>query len=136
MSLLAENPNLIGSPQADKAFWLLTDGRLRDMYSGARDGQALSERLMATPFKSLRTVFDERKKSTKSPEDQLQGMIEGLEAAKKAADRKALLKDIKQHNDPELKRLLAQLATAESNGDREAVARLNAQISSNRKQVD
>ena len=43
ISLLADHPSLIATVEADKAFWLLTDARLRDMYSAARAGQSFLE---------------------------------------------------------------------------------------------
>ena len=123
LTLLADHPDLIASTDADKAFWLLTDERLRAMYSAARAGQPLSELLPTLASKTIKVVLSEKKTDAnpKDPIIRLAGMVANLENRKDRMSRTALLEELR---------------TAHRTGDRELVARITAQISSNRKQVD
>ncbi|MBA3542110.1 MAG: toprim domain-containing protein, partial [Deltaproteobacteria bacterium] len=140
ISLLADHPDLIASAEADKAFWLLTDARLRSMYSAVREGQSFSDLApLQLPPPTVQLVLSGRFVDIKDPRAQLVAMTTNLEVRKVQLERAALGKSLRTsgtHPDRELPRLLAQLAQAERKGDHEQVARLTAEISSNRKQVD
>ncbi len=49
IALLVAHPDLVGSPEADVAFYLLTDSRLRDLYAGARAGLDLKTLVEGPP---------------------------------------------------------------------------------------
>ena len=55
VALLADHPDLVTSGEADKAFSLLTDARLRDICSAARAGQSLVD-LATSPESGLPTA--------------------------------------------------------------------------------
>ncbi|MBL9017096.1 MAG: DNA primase, partial [Myxococcales bacterium] len=66
--LLADHPSLIATSEADKAFWLLTDTRLRDMYSAARDGRSLLELApVSLPKSSAELVLSGKYAEEKDP---------------------------------------------------------------------
>ncbi len=153
ISLLADHPSLIATPEADKAFWLLTDARLRDMYSAARAGQSLHELAAASGHISPPIavhVLSGKYADSKDPRGDLVAMTRNLEVRKSEvglAELKKSLASAQKRGDREMARLLAQLAEAERKGDRELVARIRssleigletgeAEISSNGKQVD
>ena len=133
--LLADHPDLIATPEADKAFWLLTDARLRDMYSAARDGQSLIE-LLSNPVTAQLSPSNvelvlSKQREVKDPRRELARMIENLDGKKGQLAQRDLGKDLaaaKRGNDRELQRKLAQLAEAERKGDRELVARITATL--------
>ena len=52
IALLSDHPELLSTAEADRAFSLLTDGRLRDICSAARAGQSLVE-LVTQPTSGL-----------------------------------------------------------------------------------
>ncbi|MDB4953603.1 MAG: primase [Myxococcales bacterium] len=144
IALLADHPELIASPEADKAFWLLTDGRLKAMYSAAREGKSLLESApVELPLATAQHVLSGKYSDCKDPPGQLAAMARQLEQRKTKLDQNALKKslvDAQRRGDRELARVLAQLAEAERKGDRESVERLTGQlsgvISSNRKQAE
>jgi len=121
LTLLADHPSLIASADADKAFWLLTDARLRDMYSAARDGLSFSELASRLPTESAKLVLSAKYVESKNPEAQLASMVGGL-AERKAARERA--------------ELLNSLSDAHRRGDRELARQLAQQATSSRKQVD
>ncbi len=148
--LLADHPDLIATPEADKAFWALTDPRLRDMYSAARDGQSLIELLSnpvaaQLPPSTVELVLS-KQREVKDPRRALAAMITNLDGRKDQLAQRELGKDIavaKRGNDRERTRKLVQLAVAEKQGDRELVARITASLAeassedeTNGKQVD
>ncbi|MBA3391709.1 MAG: DNA primase [Deltaproteobacteria bacterium] len=153
ISLLADHPSLIATPEADKAFWLLTDARLRDMYSAARAGQSLHELAAAagqiSPPIAVH-VLSGKYADSKDPRGDLVAMTRNLEVRKSEvglAELKKSLASAQKRGDRDMARRLAQLAEAERKGDRELVARIRssleigletgeAEISSNGKQVD
>jgi hypothetical protein len=139
IALLADHPSLIATAEADKAFCLLTDTRLRDMYSAAREGQSILELApQRLPSDAAAHVLSGTY-SQKDPMKVLAAMVSNLEHRRAVADRVRLGKQLAQsgqRNEHETARLLAQLAVAKRTGDRELEARLADEIASNRKQVD
>ncbi|MDQ3367865.1 MAG: DNA primase [Myxococcota bacterium] len=144
ISLLSDHPSLIATAEADKAFWLLTDARLRDMYSAARAGQSLLELAASGHLPPSITVhlLSGKYADSKDPRVELLAMTRNLEVRKSGAglaELKKLLADATRRGDRELARQLSQLAEAERKGDRELVARLREGLeaeTSNGKQVD
>ena len=123
ITLLADHPMLIATAEADKAFWLLTDGRLRDMYSAARDGRSFLELApVRLPPTTAKHVLSGKYALTKDPSSSLAAMTRNLEARKLGVglvELKNRLADAKRRGDHDLARLLAQQAVAERRGDRE-----------------
>ena len=139
VALLADHPALIATVEADKAFWLLTDGRLRDMYSAARDGGSFLELApVRLPPTTAKHVLSGKYALTKDPSSSLAAMTRNLEARKLGvglAELKNRLADAKRRGDHDLARQLAQQAVEERRGDREPSTRLGPELS-NRKQVE
>jgi len=148
LALLADHPSLIASPDADKAFWLLTDDRLRAMYSAAREGQSLLERApVELPSSVAQLVLSGKYSEAKDPSATLSAMISNLEQRKRgiSSPRNASaeieetsrqMREAQRRGDRELARKLALLATAQRQGNRELIEQLMAEISSNRKQAE
>jgi DNA primase len=144
ISLFADHPTLIATSEADRAFWLLTDGRLRDMYSAARAGQVKLQELASThlPSSSAAHVLSGKYIDSKDPRAALLTMIVNLECRKAGVDLvdlKKAMTEAYRRGDRDLARRLAQLAEAERKGDRELVARLRESLANettNGKQVD
>ncbi|MGN6109164.1 MAG: DNA primase [Kofleriaceae bacterium] len=148
IALLADHPSLIATAEADRAFWLLTDARLRDMYSAAREGHSLIELApVRLPKPTAAHVMSGKYTDSKDPHGALVSMTRNFEARKQGIANPAKLSSeleetsrqmaaAQQRGERELARLLARLAMAQRNGDRALVARLTDEISSNRKQVD
>ena len=128
MMLLADHPALIATVEADKAFCLLTDGRLRDMYSAARDGHSLLELApVRLPPTSAQHVLSGKYVSAKDPPSSLAAMTRNLEARKANAGRmefRKRLADAGRRGDRDLSRQLAQRAEAERRGDHELARKL------------
>ena len=145
ITLLADHPSLIATAEADKAFWLLTDTRLRAMYSGAREGKPFHE-LVAVhlPSSTAEHVLSGKYAEAKDPRAALLAMANNLEVRKTQVGRNELnksLADAGRTGNRELARLLAQLAEAERKGDQELVARIKSSLASDEtsspgKQVD
>ena len=141
ITLLTDHPALIASPEADKAFWLLTDETLRAMYSAARDGQSFLELApVQLPPPTAKLVLSGKYSDHKDPRGQLVAMTQGLEQRKQALETAGLQKHLAAAKrgtvDKELVRLQARLAEAQRRGDRELADRLAGEISSNRKQAE
>ncbi len=143
ISLLTDHPTLIASPEADKAFWLLTDARLRDMYSAAREGQPFLRQVQSMaaqlPQPTIQQLLSGKYAEAKDPRGQLVAMTSDLEQRKTLlgyANLKKQLVDAQRRGDRDLARRLAQLAEAERKGDNELADRLVAEILSNRKQAE
>ncbi len=144
ISLLADHPSLIASTEADKAFWLLTDARLRDMYSAARAGQSFLELApVQLPPPSAKQVLSGTYAESKDPRAQLLALIAALETKQNLVAQHDLQKSLAQAKrgggDPELVRLQTHLAIAQRKGDRELVEQLMEKIekfASNRKQAE
>jgi DNA primase len=140
ITLLVDHPSLIASPEADKAFWLLTDDRLRAIYTAAREGTSVLELApVKLPPPSAQHVLSGKYAGSKEPRAQLVAMLGDLERRKTMLGEAELKRDLVQaqrSGDRVRARLLAQYAEAQRNGDRELIERLAGEISSNRKQAD
>jgi DNA primase len=154
IALLADHPSLIATAEADKAFWLLTDARLRAMYSGAREGKSFfdlaSEQL---PPQVASHVLSQAYVDHKDPRAELIAKVRNLEARQVGVERQKLrasLADAQRTGNRDKARLLSQLGVAERTGDHELAARLRDSLAEpgvdsvadadspqgNRKQVD
>ena len=142
ISLLADHPNLLSTPDADRVSSLLTEPRLQAMYSAARAGQSFLElvSVMQLPPPTAQHVLSGKYAQSKDPGAQLRALLGSLEQRASMLADKGLEKSLSQSKrggmDPDLVRLQAQLAVAQRKGDRELVEQLMEQISSNRKQAD
>lgn len=143
LSLLADHPSLLATPEADKAFWLLTDTRLRDMYSAARDGRSLLEQTSTAvqnlPSPTIKALLSGRYVETKDPSALLAQMARDLEHRKRMTQRRDLEKlmvEAQRRGDREMARNLALAAEAVRKGDFELADRLMTEIASNRKQAE
>ncbi|HEX3766683.1 MAG TPA: DNA primase [Kofleriaceae bacterium] len=155
IALLADHPALIATAESDKAFWLLTDARLRDMYSRAREGQSFLELApVQLPPPLAKHVLSGKYAHAKDPASSLAAMTRNLEARKAGVglvNLKNSLADARRRGDHELARMLALRAVAERRGDHELAARLADEVhagsrtenrgpsdpeTSNRKQVE
>jgi DNA primase len=144
ISLLADHPSLIASAEADKAFWLLTDERLRAMYSAARAGQPFLELAhVQLPPPTVKLVLSGKYSGSKDPRAQLLAMLAALEQKQQLLAQHGLQKSLAEAkrggSDPELVRLKTHLAVAQRKGDRELVEQLTEKIekfASNRKQAE
>jgi DNA primase len=128
IALLADHPLLIATTQADKAFWLLTDERLRAMYSAARDGKSFldlaPDRL---PPPTAKHVLSGKYASAKDPPSSLAAMTQGLLARKASVERRESLRqlaDARRRGDTDLARQLAQRAEAEGKGNHGLASKL------------
>jgi len=122
LALVADHPSLLATPQANKAFSLLTDDRLRDMYSAARAGASLPvlapDRL---PPHAIKVLLAGTYAQHPKPEAVLDAKVQELEAA--ARKQRTLS-------------LERQLAAAKKAGDVEEIRRLVLEVMNTRKQVD
>ncbi len=128
IGLLADHPSLIATAEADKAFWLLTDDRLRAMYSGAREGRSFEDLAFEQlPPAMVQQVLARRYADHKDPPGELAKKVTNLEARKADIERSKLrrsLGDAHRSGNRDKARLLSQLGVAERQGDHELVARL------------
>jgi len=125
--LLADHPLLIATAEADKAFWLLTDARLRAMYSAARAGQSLLELAPVQLPPSTAKLVLSGKYASKDPPSSLAAMTRNLEARKAHVDRMELQKNLaeaRRRGDHGLARQLAQQNVAERTGNHELATKL------------
>jgi len=144
IALLADHPSLVATAEADKAFWLLTDARLRDMYSAAREqGMPLIELApVQLPQPTAVIILSGKYADAKDPRAELLGQLRNLEhrrAELEVAEVQQGLAQARRLGDSHKARLLTQLAVAMRNGDRELVTRLKESLAhetSNGKQVD
>jgi DNA primase len=122
IALLADHPDLIASPEADKVSSLLTSGALRDMYSAARGGRSLSDLAPESlPPQAAKHVLSGKYADAKDPRGQLLAMTGQLGIRKTKLEARALQRS---------------LVDAQRKGDRELARQLAQQISSNRNQAD
>ncbi|MBV8763133.1 MAG: DNA primase [Deltaproteobacteria bacterium] len=140
LSLLADHPTLLATPEADNAFWLLTDPRLRDMYSAARDGRSLLEQTSTAvqnlPSPTIKALLSGRYVEAKDPSALLVQMTRALEHRKgelRKRDLEKQMQDAQRRGDRETARKLALMAEAIRKGDHELADRLATEISSNKK---
>jgi hypothetical protein len=141
IALLADHPHLIATAEADKAFWLLTDDRLRAMYSAVREGQSFLELAQVQlPPTTAAHVLSGKYSEAKDPRAALIAMATNLDHRKSEvglAELKKRMGEAHRSGDRDLARRLAQLAEAERKGDHELVARIkDSLVASNRKQVE
>jgi DNA primase len=143
--LLADHPSLLASADADRAFRLLTDARLRAMYSAARAGQSFPELATALlPKKTAEHVLSGKHAKLANPAASLATVVAALEIREAKAVRARMdaeLKEKSRMGDRERVRELAavfflqnQLIDALSQGNRARADELANEIS--RKQVD
>ncbi|MBP9086311.1 MAG: toprim domain-containing protein, partial [Kofleriaceae bacterium] len=121
VALLTDHPGLIASPEADRAFSLLTDAGVRDMYSAALGGQALTDlapRML--PEKAAQLVLSAKYAATENPKAQLILMLNNLQHSQTKAG---------------LVQLQIRMAEAQRRGDRELARQLASEINNARKQV-
>jgi DNA primase len=110
LSLLADHPALQATAETLGVFSLLTDGRLRDMYSAARTGRRLVELApVCLPSASAEHVLSAKYAGHTEPHRQLEQMVEGLRR------RNQILRD---------RALRAKLVEAQRRGDSALVAQL------------
>ena len=132
INLLADHPSLIATDEADKAFWLLTDKRLRDMYSAARDGRSLHELApVLLPKSPAEQVLSGKYAETKDPRAELIKMTSNLTHQAARVDRNELEKslvDAQRGGDRDRARLMAQLAVAQRRSDQAEVARIKEKL--------
>jgi DNA primase len=155
IALLADHPALIATAEADKAFWLLTDARLRDMYSRAREGQSFLELAsVQLPPPLAKHVLSGKYASAKDPRASLAEATRNLEVRKEQLARIELtrhLADAKRRGDHDLARQLTQQNLAQRTGNHELADRIAQELpagsrtasrgpsdpeTSNRKQVE
>jgi DNA primase len=145
ISLLADHPGLLTTPDADRVSSLLTEPRLQAMYSAARAGQSFLELAsMLLPPPTAQHVLSGKYAEHKNPGAQLAAFVERLEQRSSMQSLKGLEKSLVEAQrgggDKDLVRLQTQLAVARRKGDRELVEQIDqqiaAQLSSNRKQAD
>jgi len=153
IALLVDHPDLIATADADRAFWLLTDGRLRAMYSGAREGKSVHDlALEQLPPAMVPQVLSGRYEGHKDARAELLSKVRNLESRRDAIGRSQLrqsLGDAQRSGNRDKARLLSQLGVAERTGDHELAARLRESLAEsgaesdvaphepgNRKQVD
>jgi DNA primase len=144
IALLADHPSLVATAEADRAFWLLTDARLRDMYSAARErGKSLIELApVQLPQPTAVIVLSGKYAEAKDPRAELLGQLRNLEHRKAELEQAEVqqgLVQARRSGDSHKARILTQLAVAMRNGDRELVTRLRESLASetsNGKQVD
>jgi hypothetical protein len=144
LALLADHPSLVATAEADKAFWLLTDARLRDMYSAAREqGKSLIELApVQLPQPTAVILLSGKYADAKDPRAELLGQLRNLEHRRSELEQAEVqqgLAQARRRGDSHKARLLTQLAVAMRNGDREQVTRLKESLASetsNGKQVD
>ncbi len=119
IALLADHSHLLATAEANGLFSLLTDVRLRDMYSAALRGAALVELAPdALPLTAAKKVLEARYASAEHPERQLLGMLEGLRTARH------------QRRSRELQR---QLHDASRRGAQDEIRQLYAQLTEHQK---
>jgi DNA primase len=122
LALLADHPNLIPTADSLGVFSLLTDARLRDMYSASREGQPFTELAPAhLPPLHAELVLSAKYVAETDPHVRLTVMTSGL---KRRAEHERL------------KQLHARMTEAQRHGDRDLARSLFAEIVSTRKQVD
>ena len=121
-TLLADHPSLLATAQANKAFSLLTDDRLRDMYSAALGGASLAELAPdRLPPDAVKVILSGTYAQHSKPEAVLDAKLRELQIL--VAKRRLI----------ELER---QIADARKLGDDERLERLILEVKNTRKQVD
>jgi len=115
LALLADHPSLLATADANGVFSLLTDERLRDMYSAALRGGTLVE-LAPTylPISSAKTFLEGRYSTTADPQRHLLEMIANLRTNERQRRREDLARQLgeaKRRGDQHQARLLIEQLT-------------------------
>jgi len=132
LALLADHPDLVSTAEADRAFSLLTDARLRDICSAARAGQSLVDLTTSPtsglPAASATLVLSGKYAAVTDPRVRLAAMAANLHHLTMAAGpgRKGEF----------MADLQTRLAEAQRKGDQEQARELASLIVSTRKKVD
>jgi DNA primase len=128
IALLADHPALIATDEAYKAFCLLTDERLRDMYSAARGGQSFLELApVQLPPPTAKHVLSGKYASAKDPVSSLTELTRNLELRKQQVAQRDLgrqLAEAKRRGDHDLARQLTQQNLAQRTGIGDRTSRL------------
>jgi DNA primase len=110
LALLVDHPSLLATADANGLFSLLTDGRLRDMYSAALRGGALVEQApVYLPPAATRTFLEGRYANAADPQRTLLEMIAGLRAAqhqRRSDELLGMILEAKRRGDQHQARLL------------------------------
>ncbi len=114
VALLADHPRLLATAEANGLFSLLTDVRLRDMYSAALRGAALVELAPdALPLTAAKKVLEARYATAEQPERQLLAMLEGLRTPRQLRRSNELRRQLhdatRRGAQDEIRQLYAQL---------------------------
>jgi hypothetical protein len=140
LALVADQPSLIATAEADRAFSLLTTGALRDIYNAARGGQSVLELVsVQLPAPTAQLVLSGKYAGAKDPVVQLAAITRELERRTELlapAELQKRLAAAHRSGDRETARRLALLAEARRKGDGELAAQLASEMLSNRKQAD
>ncbi|HTR50165.1 MAG TPA: DNA primase [Kofleriaceae bacterium] len=111
VALLAEHAELITSPEADKAFSLLTAPRLRAIYTAARAGQPVHELVMSLPKSAYELAMRRRRYADmKNPRAELAELVQNLELRKQKlelVERQQRIVEAQRRGDHELARKIA-----------------------------
>jgi len=137
LSLLADHPALLTTPDAQRAFSLLTEPLLRAIYSAAQGGQSLLELApVLLPSTTARLVLSGKYAEAKDPAALLSQMARALETRKQRVSMRELnelMVEAQRRGDRDRARKIAMLVEALRKGDHELAERLEAEISSNKK---
>ncbi len=110
LALLADHPSLLATADANGVFSLLTDERLRDMYSAALRGGSLMDLAPShLPASSTKTFLEGRYASASDPERQLLQQIANLrivQHASRGAELDRQLGEARRRGDQHQARLL------------------------------
>ncbi len=122
VALVADHPRLLATTQANKAFSLLTDDRLRDMYSAALGGASLAELAPdRLPPQAVKVILSGTYAQHPEPEAVLNAKLLDLRAG--VAKRRIF-------------ELEHQLAQAKKLGDTDRILSLTLEVMNTSKQVD
>jgi DNA primase len=137
LSLLADHPHLLTTPDAQRAFSLLTEPLLQAIYSAARGGQSLLELApVLLPSTTARLVLSGKYAEAKDPPALLAQMARDLETRRQRLgmrELQQLMLEAQRHGDRDRARKIAMLVEATRKGDRELADQLMSEISSNKK---
>jgi len=132
ITLLTDHPRLLTTPDADRVSSLLTDTRLRAMYSAARAGQSFLELAPMLSPATAQHVLSGKYAEHKDPASQLSALLGNLEQRQRMLAQKGLEKSLvaaqRGGSDKDLVRLQTLLAVAQRKGEREAIEQLQEQI--------
>lgn len=91
LAILADHPNLMEAAEEHKVFSLLTDGRLRDMYSAQREGRPMLDALPADADpKIAEQLLEGAFANVEKPEETLKNACKELQSQRQLAEDKQL----------------------------------------------